>query len=183
MSPIGTESLEEIAAQLKKKIRDIPDFPIKGILFRDITPLLQDPVAFNTAISTFFERYKTMSIDVVAAIESRGYIIGGALADRLGTGFVPIRKPGKLPAEKISQSFTLEYGSSVLEMHRDAIKPGQKVLLVDDLIATGGTAVAAKQLIEQLGGKVLELALLIELTDLQGRKLLGNTNLFPLIQY
>lgn len=178
MQPVDTVTID-----LKSKIRDIPDFPMKGILFRDITPILQDPAAFKAAIDAFAARYKTGGIEIIAAIESRGYIFASALAYQLKTGFVPIRKPGKLPAEKISESYTLEYGSGILEMHHDAIKPGQKVLLVDDLIATGGSAMAAKKLIERVGGKIVGIAFLVELMDLNGRKLLEDVDVFSLIQY
>lgn len=161
---------------LAKLIRDVPDFPVKGILFKDITPLVRDPDAFQEAIDRMAEPFRGMEIDLVAAIESRGFIFGAPIACEFGAGFVPIRKPDKLPADKISASYTLEYGTNTLEMHRDAVQPGQKVLLVDDLLATGGSASAAISLIEQLGGEVVGVAFLIDLTFLNGmEKLKGYT--------
>lgn len=155
---------------LKNKIRTIPDWPKPGIMFRDITTLLKDPVAFKEAVDLFEERYKKIKIDKIAGIESRGFIIGAALADRLGIGFVPIRKNGKLPAETISEEYELEYGKDKIEMHADAIEKNEQVLLVDDLIATGGTASAACNLISKAGGEVAECAFLIDLPDLKGSK-------------
>lgn len=174
---------EQTVEKLKSKIRNVPDFPIPGILFRDITTLLQDPHAFKSAIDALAAPYQGKTVDMVAAIESRGYVLGSPLAYQLGAGFVPIRKLGKLPAEKISESYSLEYGTSVLEMHKDALKPGQRVLIVDDLIATGGSALAAKKMVEKLGGKILGFAFLIELSDLNGRNLLEGFPVFSLIRY
>lgn len=173
----------EIIEKLKSKIRNIPDFPIPGILFRDITPLLQDPKSFKLAIDTMAAHYQGKSIDLIAAIESRGYILGSALAYQLGTGFVPVRKIGKLPAEKISESYTLEYGENVLEMHKDAVNPGQRVLIVDDLIATGGSALATKKMVESIGGKLVGICFLIELAGLSGRKLLEGSDIFALLEF
>jgi len=173
----------EVITKLKAKIRNVPDFPIPGILFRDITPLLQDPESFKLAIDAMSSYYNGKQIDLIAAIESRGYILASAMAYRLGVGFVPIRKPGKLPAEKISQSYVLEYGSNVLEMHKDGVKQGQKILIVDDLIATGGSASATKKMIESLGAKVISFAFLIELKALNGRKLLEGTDVFSLLDF
>ncbi len=167
---------------LAEKIRNIPDFPVKGILFRDITTLLMDPDAFQEAIDALLDRYIDEDIDLVAAIESRGFIFGAPLAYELAAGFVPIRKLGKLPADKISASYTLEYGTNTLEMHTDAIEPGQRVLLVDDLIATGGSAKAATELIEELGGKVVGIVFLIELEDLRGVDKLEGYDVFSLIK-
>lgn len=149
-------------------IRDVPDFPVKGILFKDITTLLKDGRAFAEAVDALARPFEKQKIDLVAAIESRGFILAAPVACRLGAGFVPIRKPGKLPAETISVEYTLEYGTNTLEIHRDAITLGQRVLLVDDLLATGGSAKAAIQLIEQLGGQVVGVAFLINLTFLKG---------------
>ncbi len=168
---------------LAKMIRNIPDFPVKGILFRDITTLIKDPDAFQEAIDALLDQYVDEDIDIVAAIESRGFIFGAPMAYELGAGFVPIRKPGKLPAEKVSASYTLEYGTNTLEVHKDAIQPGQRVLLVDDLIATGGSAKAASELIEKLGGKVVGIAFLIELTDLKGVEKLADYDVFSLIKF
>lgn len=155
---------------LKKIIRTVPDFPKKGILFRDITTLLKDKDAFSFVINTLYERYKEKKVDLVSGIESRGFIIGAALAYKLGCGFVLIRKLGKLPSETISQEYDLEYGSDHLEIHKDAIQPGKRVLLVDDLLATGGTMRAAGQLVERLEGKIVECCCVITLPDLQGQK-------------
>ncbi|MDA8173016.1 MAG: adenine phosphoribosyltransferase [Nitrospiraceae bacterium] len=163
---------------IKSKIRTIPDYPKKGIMFRDITTLIKDPVGFRLVIDSLTQRYITgeVQFDVIAGIESRGFIMGGALAYTLGKGFVPIRKKGKLPAEKISQEYELEYGTDSIEMHKDAIMKGASVLLVDDLIATGGTALAAAALIEKLGGRVAEMAFIVDLPDVGGRKRLEAKN-------
>ncbi|MBI2101266.1 adenine phosphoribosyltransferase [Candidatus Woesearchaeota archaeon] len=155
---------------LKSSIRTIPNWPKQGVMFRDITTLLKDAKAFNYVIDRLCERYKNYHIDLVAGIESRGFIIGGAIAHRLHKGFVPIRKEGKLPAKTEKESYELEYGRAVVEVHVDAIPKGSRVLLVDDLIATGGTALAACKLIECLGGKVVECAFIIGLPDLGGMK-------------
>ena len=168
---------------LRERIRSIPDFPRKGIMFRDITPLLLDPAAFSRVIDALHERYRGRGIGKVVSIESRGFIIGSVLAGRLGAGFVPVRKPGKLPAERISESYTLEYGSDTLEMHRDAIGPGDVVVVVDDLLATGGTALAASRLVERCGGNVVELAFIIELSFLKGRQQLRPRPVFSLLDY
>src|SRR3989338_8316785 len=155
---------------LKSTIRTIPNWPKKGVMFRDITTLLKDAKAFNYVIDKFFERYKNQQIDLVAGIESRGFILGGAIASKLHKGFIPIRKEGKLPHKTEKESYELEYGRATIEVHVDAIPKGAKVLLVDDLIATAGTLVAATHLIEKLGGKVVECAVIIELPDLHGRE-------------
>lgn len=168
---------------LAQMIRDVPDFPVKGILFKDITTLIKDPAAFREAVDRMAAPYEGMEIDLVAAIESRGFIFGAPLAYKLGAGFVPVRKPGKLPAETISASYTLEYGTNTLEMHKDAIRPGQRVLLVDDLLATGGSAKAAATLIEQLGGKVVGVAFLIDLTFLHGVEKLKGYDVRSIIQF
>ena len=153
---------------LKKVIRTVPDWPKKGIMFRDITTLLQNPDAFTYMIDKFCERYKNSNIDLVAGIESRGFIIGGAIANKLHKGFVPIRKEGKLPYKTEKESYELEYGKATIEVHIDAIQKGARVLLVDDLVATGGTIIAAANLIEKLGGKIVECACIIGLPDLKG---------------
>jgi adenine phosphoribosyltransferase len=169
--------------ELARLIRSIPDFPVPGILFRDITTLIRDGEAFQEAIDTMVEHYIDADIDVVAGIEARGWIFGAPLAYELGAGFVPIRKPSKLPAEKISISYALEYGENTLEIHKDAVPPGTKVLLVDDLLATGGSARAAAELIQKLGGKVVSLAFLIELVDLHGREKLRDYDVYSMIQF
>lgn len=168
---------------LASLIRTIPNFPVKGILFRDITTLIRDGEALQDAIDTMVQHYIDADIDVVAAIEARGWIFGAPLAYELGAGFVPIRKPDKLPAEKIKVSYALEYGTNTLEMHKDAIPPGTKVLIVDDLLATGGSSKAATELIEKLGGHVVGLAFLIELKDLHGRDKLKGYDVFSMIQF
>src|SRR5215469_2591577 len=165
VTPGDALSLEQ-TTWLKKYIRSIQDYPQPGILFRDITPLLQDAHALRLAVETMANRYKDAHIDQVVGIESRGFIFGTPLAYILETGFVPVRKKGKLPADVIAVEYELEYGSSVLEMHSDAIRPGQRVLVVDDLLATGGTTAGTIKLVEQLGAQVISLAFLIELPDL-----------------
>src|SRR5690348_12531159 len=168
---------------LKKLIREVPDYPKPGILFYDLTTLLKDGKGFHELIDRMCSHYHGHSIDVVAGIEARGFIFGPALAYRLQAGFVPVRKPKKLPAATISAEYALEYGTDKLEMHADAIQPGQRVLIVDDLIATGGTAAATAQLVEQLGGHVASLAFIVELTFLQGRTRLPQYDVFSLLQY
>ncbi len=153
---------------IKTKIRTVPHYPKQGIQFRDITTLLKDPIGFRTTIDELVARYKDVKIDKIAGIESRGFILGAPLAYALGVGFVPIRKKGKLPAEVIGHDYDLEYGSDRIEIHTDAIDKGEKVLLVDDLIATGGTAVAACTLIEKMGGKIIECCFIIDLPDIGG---------------
>ena len=168
---------------LTRYVRAIPNFPKKGILFRDITPLLQHGPAFHQAIRTLAARHANTRPDAVVAIESRGLIIGSALAYELGIGVVPVRKKGKLPHKTYRASYLLEYGQDTLEIHQDALKRGSRVLLVDDLLATGGTMKATIQLIEQCGGSIVELAFLIELTALKGRQRLGSHPIISLIQY
>ncbi|MBU0686885.1 MAG: adenine phosphoribosyltransferase [Candidatus Margulisbacteria bacterium] len=155
---------------IKSRIRTVPHWPKKGIMFRDITTLLKDPVGLKICIDDFVKRYKDMEIDVVVGIDSRGFILGGAIAYLLDKGFVPVRKKGKLPAETESEEYALEYGTDVVEIHKDAIEKGQKVLIVDDLIATGGTANAAAKLVKKLQGKIVEFAFIVDLPDLGGRK-------------
>ena len=167
---------------LKSAIRDVPDFPKPGIVFKDITPLLSDPIRFGEAMALMAEMCRGLAVDQVVAVESRGFIFGGVLADRLHAGFVPVRKPGKLPWERISSSYELEYGTDTVEMHRDALRPGASVLIVDDVVATGGTALAASRLVEHLGATVAGHAFLIELTFLGGRKRLEGYDVRSLIR-
>ncbi len=169
--------------RLKQLIRTIPDFPKEGIMFRDISPLLGNPRGLQDAMKYFEIRYKGRKIDKVAGIESRGFIFGSMLALALNVGFIPIRKPGKLPAEVERVDYSLEYGTDALEMHKDAFNPGENILLVDDLLATGGTARAAIQLIESIGGSVVECAFLVELTDLKGSDKIEGYNKFSMIEY
>jgi len=169
--------------ELAAYIRDVPNFPKKGIIFKDITTLLKNNEAFTKTASILYELAKGKGITKVAGIESRGFIFGGVVAEKLNAGFVPIRKPNKLPAEKISETYALEYGTDMIEIHTDAIVPGDKVLLHDDLLATGGTAAAAVKLIEKLGGEVVQLSFLIELVFLNGRGLFKGYDIHSLIKY
>jgi len=168
---------------LKQYIRDVPDFPQPGILFRDITPLLQNHEAFKSVVDRFTREYRTAQLDAVVVIESRGFIFGAPLAYNLGIGLVPVRKPGKLPAAHMSVEYSLEYGTSQLDIHEDALKRGDKVVIVDDLLATGGTAMAAAKLVELLGARVHSFAFLVELAFLNGRKRLRDYNLLSLVTY
>jgi adenine phosphoribosyltransferase len=168
---------------LKAKIRQVPDFPKPGILYYDITTLLRDPVGFTEAIDAMADPFRDQQIDLVLGIESRGFILGAAVADRLRAGFVPARKPGKLPSGTIQQSYDLEYGTDALEIHQDAIEPGQRVLIVDDLLATGGTASATAALVRQTGGKIVGMAFLVELQFLNGRARLGDIPMFVALGY
>ena len=170
---------------IKSKVRTIPDFPHKGIMFRDVTTLLKDAEGFKEVIDRFIERYKGMDIDYIMGMEARGFIIGGTLAYALGKGFIPVRKPGKLPSASISYEYELEYGKGTLEIHTDAIKKGDRVLLIDDLLATGGTALAGAKLAEQLGGEVVEMAFIIDLPDIGGSRRLIDLGykVFNLIEF
>jgi adenine phosphoribosyltransferase len=169
--------------RLEDRIRDIPDFPQKGVLFRDITPLLQDPVAYRTTMDRLAAHYAGAGIEVVVGVESRGFILGAPLAYLLHCGFVPVRKFGKLPSQTTSVEYALEYGTNIVEVHTDGIRPGQRVLIVDDLLATGGTVSATIELVEQLGGHIAGIAFLVELTSLNGREHLSNYDVFALIKY
>ncbi len=171
------------AEDLRAKIREIPDFPKPGILFYDITTLLKDPAGFREAIDLMLEPYRGEKIDIVVGMESRGFIFSAPMAYQLGAGFVPVRKLGKLPAEVISVEYALEYGSNTLEIHRDAIEPGQRVLIVDDLLATGGTVRGTIELVERLRGEVVGLAFLVELDFLKGRERLGGYRVTSVIRY
>jgi adenine phosphoribosyltransferase len=170
-------------AELRGKIRDIKNFPTEGILFKDITTLLKDGPAWRFAVDALASQYHSERVDVVVGVESRGFIFGGAIAHQLRAGFVPVRKLGKLPGKTISVEYELEYGRDALAMHEDAIQPGQRVLAVDDLLATGGTMAATLRLIEQLGGKVVGVAFMIELAFLHGRDKLKNYPVHSLIGY
>jgi adenine phosphoribosyltransferase len=168
---------------LKAKIRAVPDFPKAGILFYDITTLLQDPAGFRAAIDSLALPFKDQGIDIVVGIESRGFILGATVADRIGAGFSPVRKPGKLPSTLVRATYDLEYGTDSLEIHDDAVKKGQRVLIVDDLLATGGTARAATDLVKGLGGQVHALAFLIELVALNGRAKLAGEIIHSVLKY
>lgn len=176
-------SFEERVQSLKAAIRDVPDFPKKGIVFKDITTLLKDPVKFREAGDLLADLVRGRPADKVVAIESRGFILGSLVADRLGVGFVPVRKPGKLPARTVSASYELEYGTDSLEMHEDALARGDRVLIVDDVIATGGTARAVGELAERLGATVLAYAFLVELTFLNGREKLKGYDVLSLVRF
>jgi adenine phosphoribosyltransferase len=169
--------------RLASSIRTIPDFPKKGIMFRDITTLVKDRAAFGFVIDQLYNRYRDRRIDQIVGIESRGFIFGGALADRLKCGFIPARKLGKLPAETIEESYELEYGRTSLQMHIDSIKKGDRVIVLDDLLATGGTLRATANMVERLGGEIVEIAVIIELTFLKGREKLKNYSIYSMIEY
>ena len=175
--------VNKLQENLKKYIRSIPDFPKKGIIFRDITTLLKDRKAFKSVIDGLYAKYNNMRIDTVVSVESRGFILGSALAYRLGTGFVPVRKPRKLPSKVIKEEYKLEYGTDSLEIHLDAIHKGERVLIVDDLLATGGTVTATCNLVKRLGGEIIGIAFLIELTFLNGREKLKEYDVHSIISY
>ncbi len=175
--------MKDEGIDLKRYIRDIPDWPKEGILFRDITPLLLNPKAFTAAIDAMCADFIEMGIEYVAAVEARGFIFGSAVAEKLGVGFVPIRKKGKLPWRTESVSYDLEYGTDTLEVHSDAVESGGKVLIVDDLLATGGTIAAACELIEKIGGTVAGIVFLVELADLQGREKIADYKAASIITY
>lgn len=168
---------------LKNLIRDIPDFPKEGILFKDITTLLKDKDGFREAINIFAERYRDRGIDCIIGAESRGFIFGAPVAYAIGAGFIPVRKPGKLPYKVSQAEYSLEYGTDTLEMHIDAIEKGKKVVIIDDLLATGGTAGAMAELVKKAGGEIVEIAFLIELEFLNGREKFGDTKIFSVIKY
>ncbi len=176
-------SSNDIVARVRAAVRDVPDFPRPGILFKDITPILRDAVLFNDVVDHLTDRLADQRIDVVAAIESRGFIFGAPLANALGVGFVPIRKPGKLPAQCVRVDYALEYGTDAVEAHADAISPGERVLIVDDVLATGGTAQAAARLVQELKGELAGFCILIELGFLNGRQRLEGVPLHALISY
>ncbi len=175
--------MESEIIEIRQAIRDVPNFPKPGVIFKDITPLLNNGALFKRTIDLLSDRYRSSSVDTVLGIESRGFIIGAALAYSMGASFCIVRKPGKLPYETHSASYELEYGSDTLEVHRDGISPGSQVLIVDDLLATGGTAAATAALVSKLGGKVVEFAFVIELSFLNGREKLKPHGIFSLVQY
>lgn len=174
---------EDEMPDIEKYIRAVPDFPKEGVLFRDITPVLLQPDIFRKTCDEFNKRYRNRDIDKIAAMESRGFIFGSVLSYSMNVGFIPIRKKGKLPWKKVSESYSLEYGEETLEMHTDAIEKGDRVLLIDDLLATGGTAEASCRMVERLGGVIEEMCFLIELSDLKGRERLGDRPVFSLITF
>lgn len=174
---------EELIANLKSAVRDVSDFPKKGICFKDIAPLLQDPSLFKQTISLFERAFKDEKIDKIVAIDARGFIFGAALAERLELGFIPIRKKGKLPWKTYEEAYELEYGEAIVEIHQDAVSPGERVLLVDDLLATGGTAAAACKLLKKLDAEIVAVAFLIELTFLEARKKFTDVSVVSFLQY
>ncbi|RIK07382.1 MAG: adenine phosphoribosyltransferase [Acidobacteria bacterium] len=174
---------ESRTERLKALVRDIPDFPKPGIVFKDITPLLESPEAFNEVVPALWEPWEKEALDKVIGVEARGFIFAAPVALHCGAGFVPIRKPGRLPAEVEAEEYELEYGTDLIEIHRDAIGAGERALIVDDVLATGGTAAAAARLVERLGGEVAGIAFLIELSFLAGRSRLDNYRLHSLIEY
>jgi len=175
--------MTELNTHLKQYIRDIPDFPIEGIMFRDITTLLAHPAAFHEAIDRLLEPYRNQRIDKVVVIESRGFIFGTPMAYELGAGIVPVRKPGKLPAETLTEEYALEYGTNTLQIHTDAISKGERVIIVDDLLATGGTVEASIKLVESLGGNIVGVSVLAELVGLHGRERIQGYEIHSLVQY
>jgi adenine phosphoribosyltransferase len=174
--------MDDLSARITAALRDVPDFPRPGILFKDITPILADPALFEAVVGEMAARHRGAGVQVVAGIESRGFILGGALALRLGAGFVPIRKPGKLPWERIRVDYDLEYGSDALEAHRDAVGRDARVLIVDDVLATGGTAYAAVELMQRLGAHVQGIAFLLELRVLEGRRRIAGIPISTLLE-
>lgn len=169
--------------EIEKLIRTVPDFPSQGVLFRDITTALKDKTGLKLIIDDFTNRYKDKGIDYVVGADARGFIFGAALAYNIGAGFVPARKPGKLPSKTVREEYTLEYGTNAVEVHEDAIEKGAKVLIIDDLLATGGTAKAMINLMNKLSANIYELAFLIELEDLKGRELIGEYNVYSILKY
>jgi adenine phosphoribosyltransferase len=168
---------------LKKSVRSIVDWPIKGVIFRDLTTLMKDPEALKESCDILYERYRDKQIEKIVGIDARGFVFGAVLAYKLGVGFVPVRKKGKLPHETIEEVYSLEYGSGVMEIHKDGIAAGEKVVIIDDLIATGGTIGATVKLVEKLGGKIFECAFLIELPDLNGRAQITGSNIFSIMEF
>jgi adenine phosphoribosyltransferase len=175
--------MDDLDSELRRVIRDIRDYPTKGIVFKDLTPLWKDSAAMKMATDALYDYAKGLKPDKIVGIEARGFIVGAPLADRLGVGFVPARKVGKLPAVKVRKDYALEYGQQSLEMHSDAIEKGERVLIVDDLLATGGTSLAATSLVERLGGEVVGLAFIVELSFLNGRKQLAGYEVLSLVKY
>lgn len=180
---MSNQTIANNKIDLASTIRDIPDFPKPGIIFKDITTLLKNPKAFKQAVDEIAVHFKGKNIDNVIAVESRGFIFGAALAYKLGAGFIPVRKKGKLPAKTISFEYTLEYGTDTLEIHSDAVLKGENVIIIDDLLATGGTTQAVENMLENLGANLIGTAFVIELTFLNGREKLKNKNILSLIQY
>ena len=184
-TPSSVEKLDykDNCDYIKGKVRSIPNWPIKGVIFRDITTLLEDPKAFKAICSIFYDRYIEQKVDKIVGIDARGFLFGSVLSYQLDIGFVPIRKKGKLPYKTISESYTLEYGEETIEIHEDAITRGDRVVIIDDLMATGGTIAASAALVEKLGGDIIECAFVIELPDLKGREKLGDRKCFAIVEF
>ena len=168
---------------LKDSIRSISNWPIEGVIFRDLTTLMQDPEAYRNACDVFYDRYKNLNIDKVVGIDARGFVFGAVLAYQLNVGFIPVRKKGKLPYKTVSEEYTLEYGKNTVEMHEDSISQGEKVIIIDDLIATGGTIEAAVKLVKKLGGDILECGFIVELPELKGRDKIKDQNIFTICEF
>ena len=179
----SNNSYKEACDYIKSKVRSIPDWPIKGVIFRDITTLLLDPPAFKKICTIFYDRYVNEKIDKIVGIDARGFLFGSVLAYKLDIGMIPIRKNGKLPYNTISESYTLEYGEEVIEIHEDAIQKGERVVIIDDLMATGGTISAAANLVEKLGGEIIECSFVLELPDLNGREKIGSRKVFSIVKF
>ena len=177
------DNYRQTCEYIKSKVRSIPDWPIKGVIFRDITTLLQDPQAHRDISAIFYQRYVDQHIDKIVGIDARGFLFGAVLAYKLDIGFIPIRKKGKLPYKTISESYTLEYGEETIEIHEDAFTRGERVIIIDDLLATGGTISAAVNLVEKLGGEIIECAFVVELPDLKGRVKVGERNIFSIVEF
>lgn len=167
----------------KASIRSIPDWPIKGVIFRDLTTLMQDPEAFRASCDSLYNRYKDLDLDKIVGIDARGFVFGAVIAYKLGIGFIPVRKKGKLPSKTIQETYSLEYGEDTLEMHEDSIKPGERVVIIDDLIATGGTVGATVKLVKKLGAEIVECGFIVELPDLNGRAQVNNTPVYALTKF
>jgi len=182
-APAENDDYQKNCEYIKSKVRSIPDWPIKGVIFRDITTLLQDPKAHREISNIFYNRYADQNIDKIVGIDARGFLFGPVLAYKLHIGIIPIRKKGKLPYKTISESYTLEYGEEVIEIHEDAIQKGERIVIIDDLMATGGTISAAANLVEKLGGEIIECGFVLELPDLNGRQKLGDRKVFSIVEF
>jgi adenine phosphoribosyltransferase len=182
-TPAEKYDYQKNCGYIKSKVRSIPDWPIKGVIFRDITTLLQDPKAHREISTIFYNRYADQNVDKIVGIDARGFLFGSVLAYKLDVGFIPIRKKGKLPYKTIGESYTLEYGEETVEIHEDALSSGERVVIIDDLMATGGTMAAAASLVRKLGAEIIECAFVLELPDLNGREKLGNQKVFSIVEF
>ena len=182
-APAENYDYQKNCGYIKSKVRSIPDWPIKGVIFRDITTLLQDPKAHREISTIFYNRYADQNVDKIVGIDARGFLFGSVLAYKLDVGFIPIRKKGKLPYKTIGEAYTLEYGEETVEIHEDAFSRGERVVIIDDLMATGGTIAAAASLVQKLGAEIIECAFVLELPDLKGREKLGNQKVFSIVEF